>query len=602
MVGHVLKGPVAEERLAVMMEAIMGPGDEAAAATASSGVDLGAVCRKGMKCFYRESGLAIVAYGESYDPQDGAMAEIVRDLYRRHGEDCVKHIEGQFSFCVWDDAQKKLLLAVDRFGTNAIYYYERGGLLIFGSRLKSVLGSGLFSASVDANAIYNYLTFTFVPTPRTAYNEVKKLPAGCIISARGSGIRIKRYWDVRYRPDYGRSEKYFCQSIPSIMEEAVRKRFDNVSERSRTGAFLSGGLDSSVVCGMMRKISGTDIKAFSVGFEEKDYNEIPYAEIVTEHFGLNLHRFIIKPTDLMPATEILLDSYDEPYGNPSAVAAYYCMKQAKEAGVDIMLSGDGGDENFAGYDRYQQDQAYSFYRAMPRALRKKVIEPFAGVIPIKKLKNYISHANIPAPERFFFYNLYPMYERSAILSDDFLDKIDPFAPKRVLEGVYGESDAAEELSRFTYLDTKLALVDNDIQGKIENIAGILGVRARYPMIDTRLWEEGGRIPAALKVKGLQKKYIYKKAFTGFLPRVVINKKKHGFGMPLSIWFHKDPEVRKTIKDVLLDPCVHRRGIFRKGFFEKMLALYDSQKIGYYSNILWVFLMLELWYAKKAGRA
>ena len=351
----------------------------------------------------------------------------------------------------------------------------------------------------------------------------------------------------------------------------------------------------------MRRIAGRDVKTFSIGFEEEKYSEIKYVDIAARHFGLKSYKHIVSPQDLLDAVKVLVKEYDEPFGNSSAIAAYYCMKLARDNGVNVLLGGDGGDENFAGYERYVTDKLYSVYQSFPRFFRRSVIEPivsnklFKGMPFVRKAKNYIEHSNMPSPERLFFYELYAMRNNKDIFSEDFLASIDPGEPLKIINAYYQSPDTKERLNRLTYLDSKAGLIDNDLRNKIDKISQIFGVAVRFPMLDLKLWELGAGIPARLKLKAFTKKYIYKKAFDAFLPKEIIMKRKHGFGVPYALWLKTEPAIRRFTEERLLDGRVAKRGYFRKGFFERMLRLNDSDESAYYGDILWPFLMLEIWH-------
>ncbi len=553
-----------------------------------------------------DGGIIVAAEGRIYDPAGSGPARTIAELYRRYGEGCAEKMDGDFSFCVWDREKSSLTISTGCFGAKSVYYYHGGGYFVFASKIKALLGAGIFSPSIDKDSLYKYCVFTFVPEPDTIYKEVKKLPAGHTLTVCNGKVSVRKYWDIHYVDGKSRGEEYYAAKIREEMENAVKKRFDPSADLGHTGAFLSGGLDSSVVAGLMRKIAGSEVKTFSVGFEEPRYSEIEYVNIAARHFGLKSYQYIVKPHELEPAVEALAGAYDEPFGNSSAIAAYYCMKMAADKGVKVLLGGDGGDENLGGYTRYVTDKIYGAYQHIPGFLRNMVLEPLVFKSPLRgtplfiKAKNYIEHSNLPVPERFCFYELYSMRERSVVFSEDFLGEVDPLGPLKVLERYYGTSGTSHRLNRLTYLDSKVALIGNDISNKMGKVSGVVGVETRFPMLDRRLWDLGAVIPASLKVKGLTKKYIYKKAFGNFLPREIITKKKHGFGLPFAVWLREDRSVRKFAEGMLLDPGTAKRGYFRKGFFEDMLKAHDNEKTSYYGEVLWPFLMLEVWLREHEG--
>ena len=547
--------------------------------------------------FYKDNEIIVIAAGEAYGITVN-FASAIAELYRKYNENCVEHLEGQFNFCVWDKNEDKLLLFTDRFGTSILNYYFDDKHFIFSSKIRAILKSNLFEPTIDKNAIYEYLVFSFIPTPQTIYKEIKKLPPAHLLVVSKGKLNLRKYWDISYIESENKGEAYYCRKIRETLEEAVRKRFDQKNQR--IGAFLSGGLDSSTVSGLMGRNTENEVKTFSIGFREDAYNELEYVDIAAKHFGLKSYKYCVEPRDLIEAIKVLIKEYDEPYGNSSAIATYFCMKLAKENSVDVLLGGDGGDENFAGYERYVTDKLFSLYSYLPRFLRKAAIEPCVFGLPfknswfVKKARNYTSHANIPNPERFLLYPLYPAHKRKEIFSEDFLKEIEEDSPLKIANNIFNSANTSHELNRLAYLDAKLGLIDNDLRNKMDKTGQILGLSVKYPMLDTKLWELGAEIPYYLKLKGFTKKYIYKLAFKDFLPKEIILKKKHGFGLPYAAWLRSDKSVRNFTKDILLDDKVARRGYFKNGFFENVLRLHDEEKTSYYGDIIWIFLMLEIW--------
>lgn len=595
------RGRPVESALMDSMAGSMGNTDaEKVRSVVHNGFGLGVSSTSAGPDIFDDDGISVAASGEAYNLKGAAFAEEIAALYRQHGEDCAGRIEGQFNFCIVDKKKKKTFIATDRFGTSAINYYADAGRFVFASKIRAVLKAIEHVPCIDRTAVYKYLVFSFVPTPQTIYEGIKKIPPGHILTLDGGRMTMRKYWDIPYEEGPRKGESYYAERIRGTICEAVRRRFGPEDERRHIGAFLSGGLDSSTICGMMRKISGGEVKVFSAGFSEDAYNEAEYIDIAAEHFGLKSYKYIVGPKDTIDAIKVLAGEYDEPFGNSSAVAAYYCMKLAKDNGVRILLGGDGGDENFAGYERYVTNKLYSAYHLFPGPLRRLVIEPLifksplGGIAPFKKIRNYIEHSNMSMPERFVFYGLYSMYRRSEIFTPDFLNSIDPASPLKIVTEQYNSPDTGSELNRLMYYDSKSALIDNDLRGKIDKVSNILGVSVRYPMLDTDLWELGGQIGPGLKLKGLTKKYIFKKALRDFLPREIIQKKKHGFGLPFAVWLRENPEMRRYVEGVLLDPSANRLGYFKKDFFEKMLKLHDKEKSPYYGDLLWPFLMFEAW--------
>lgn len=554
--------------------------------------------------FISNSEILIVAVGEIYNMKAGCLTDTIADYYRKYNESCARYLEGQFNFCLWDKKQDKILLATDPFGTSTLNYYYDDKQFVFASQLQAILRSGVIKPSIDRTAIYNYLNFSYIPTPQTVYEGIKKLPAGCCVILSKGKIDIRRYWDIIYTntENKDRDAEYYAKEIFSTVEKSVKKCIDVCPDADKIGAFLSGGLDSSTVCGMVAKFLGNNrVKAFSIGFKEEGYSEIEYVRIAAKHFKLKHFEYYITPKEAIEAFKILAKVHEEPFGNTSSIAAYYCMKLAKEKDVQFIFGGDGGDENFAGYTKYVRNKIFLIYQHLPHLLRRSAIEPLVFHLPFKnsslvmKAANYIKHSYVPDPERLFLYNFYAMYNSAHVFSEDFLNQINQQSPVNILNDIFNSAKTQDLLNKLLYLDTKLGLIDNDLRGKIDKISKLLGIKALYPLLDKPLWELAARIPSYLKLKGFQRKYIFKKAFADFLPNKIIRKKKHGFGLPYAVWLRNNRDMRTFTENILLDGTAYKRGYFKKGFFEKIISQNDIEPSPYYGDILSVFLMLELWH-------
>jgi asparagine synthase (glutamine-hydrolysing) len=595
-----------EKMLEAMTQSSRGTGAEEIRKTFSNGTGIGISSGRAEGHWICGEDLAVAADGELYGSDAYSIAEGVAQAYRLYGDECAAHLDGKFSFCLWDKRKKTLLVATDRFGSGVINYYLDDRRFMFASKIRALIDTSVFSPEVDRSAVYSYCVFTFVPAPRTIYSRIKKMLPGHVLKVKSGKVEERKYWDITY--DDGsevKEESYYCRRIRDELEGAVRRRFDVSADDGRTGAFLSGGLDSSAVAGLMRNISGREVKTFSIGFDEPGYSEIEYIDIAARHFGLKSHKYIVRPKDLFPAIEALVGEYDEPYGNSSAIAAYYCMKMAKDSGVDVLLGGDGGDENFAGYERYVKDKVFSVYQRLPLLARKRIIEPW--VFSLKKVPffekagNYINHSNLPRPERFCFYELYPMRSAGDIFTRDFIDAVDPLGPLGYINDLYNTPRTRFSLNRLMYLDSHIGLIGNDLRNKMDKVSRVTGVGVRFPMLDVRLWDLAGSIPPPLKLKGFRRKHIYRRAVEDLLPEKIMNKKKHGFGLPFALWLREDRFVRKYTEDILLDPSSGSHGYFKKGFFEQMLKMHDNELSSYYGDLLWPFLMFEVWHKRWVER-
>ena len=367
------------------------------------------------------------------------------------------------------------------------------------------------------------------------------------------------------------------------------------------GAFLSGGTDSSTVTGMIKKLDHK-VKTFSIGFDEPGYNELHYARIAAKHFGAEHHEYVVTPEDVLRTVDIIIDAYDEPFGNASAVPTYYCALLAKEHVVDTLLAGDGGDEIFGGNERYVANNIFSLYHKIPPILRERLLDPGISKIPsaisfIDKAKKYVRRANIPQPDRFYSYNPVMALGKEEIFSSELLKYLNGYNPLAWAKKLYSDAKAENELNRLLYVDMKFTITDNDIR-KVTEMSQKAGVKVCYPLLDHRLVDFAATIPPSLKVKGTKLRYIFKKALSDFLPSEVINKKKHGFGLPIGIWIRTKKDISVFVKEILLNPNISIGHFFRKGFIEELFRLHDTTGAAFYGDIIWNLLILELWNSRQ----
>jgi len=366
----------------------------------------------------------------------------------------------------------------------------------------------------------------------------------------------------------------------------------------KTGAYLSGGTDSSsVVAFLSERLSPTN--TFSIAFPEARYDEIGFARTTAGRFRTQHHERQLSPQDALEMIPRIARHYDEPFANASAIAAYFCARMAREEGVDTLLAGDGGDEIFAGNERYAADKNFELYQRVPRWIRGGLIEPIVNLLPendgrLSLPRKYVRRAQIPNPRRIFSYNFFFSLPPEEIFTGDFLHEVPPQRWMDIPHAHFQAARASTELNKLMYLDLKLILADNDLR-KVSGTAELAGVRVRYPLLDQRLVEFSGLIPSRLKMRGFEKRYIFKKALSGILPDEVLYKKKHGFGVPLGQWLLKDEKLKTLVQDVLNDPRTRQRGYFQPEFFDKLVKLHREGHAAYYGTIVWYLLALELWH-------
>ena len=516
--------------------------------------------------------------------------EVVVHAYEEYGEECVERFNGMFAFAIWDSKNKKFFLARDRIGKKPLYYTLVDGKFLFASEMKALLQYEEIKREVDFEALNNYLTFLYILAPRTILKNIKKLPAAHTLTFKGGVIETKGYWDLRF--DEKRSDKEIIKKeINSLLEEAVRKRL--ISDVP-LGAFLSGGLDSSIIVGLMSRIMDEPVKTFSIGFEEKCFDETEYARIVAEHFGTDHHEYIVKPDaiDILPK---LVWYYDEPFADASAIPMYYITEIAKKK-VTVVLTGDGGDESFAGYYRYRDYYLSKRYNMIPKVIRK-ILPKLVNTIPITKgrynfvgyAKTFVNSFELPMEEKYLEYqSTFNNKMKESVYSYDFKRAI---INNNLFKPFLDKCSSCSILSQMQYVDIKTSLPE-DMLVKVDRMASANAIETRAPLLDYKLMEFAATLNPNLKLKGLNGKYILKESVNELLPREIIKRKKAGFAVPIRDWFRS--ELKDMVEQVLLDRETIKRNYFNDNYIKKIL---DSHQKGTndFSYHIWALLNLELWH-------
>jgi asparagine synthase (glutamine-hydrolysing) len=523
-------------------------------------------------------------------------------LYKHEGAAFLKRLRGSFAIALWDAKSRRLILAVDPFATRPLFYWSNGNRIAFAPRVSCFLRHNDIPTEIDPNGIYFYLNHSFVPGPFTIYRQIKRLEPGQYLLWENGTVSLQRYWDMTYAEERHSAEATICEDLRAAVEDSIRFHLQHVDQQlAEQGAFLSGGTDSSTLVGLISGITQKRVKTFSVGFEEELYNEINYARIAASHFDTDAHEYFVSPREALESLSVLAREYDEPFGNSSAIPTYFCLKMARDAGVKIMFAGDGGDELFAGNERYLSEKMFTLYHLIPAWIRRgtdlaaNVLPP---VSPWRKIRNYIQKANQRVPDRFFCYQLYFRDHATEYLTDEFRNILDADFPLEVPRQHYERIGSVSPLNRLLYVDLKLAIADNDLV-KVNCMAESLGIHVRYPYLDKRVASVSGRIPAELKLKRWTKRYIFKKAFENLLPKEILTKKKHGFGLPTGDWLRTNAGFRELARSLLLESRSIGRGYFKRKALEELLKKHDEASSSYYGSQIWNLMMLELWHRSHA---
>ncbi|HTP67876.1 MAG TPA: asparagine synthase-related protein [Dongiaceae bacterium] len=524
-----------------------------------------------------------------------SSAEIVARLYRKLGVDFLTRLQGAFSIALWDEKQERLILAIDKMGIRSLYWRKEGARLLFGSRLRCVRAAQEEPLRAHSFAILQFLLFASVPAPLTSDANTRKLCPGTYLDVTHRGIIERSYWDLQYHEEL-RSVEQWSSGLRDELRCAVHRHLESCRQE-HTGCFLSGGTDSSsVVAFTSEKLNPT--RSFSIAFQEEAFSEIGFARTTARAFSTIHTEKFLNPDDAWRVLDRILEYYDEPFANSSAIGSYCCAELARENGVTTLLAGDGGDELFGGNERYATDKRFALYQAVPNWVRRGLIEPLSRLLPENDgrwglPRRYIRRANIPNPRRIMSYNFFLSHPATEIFEDSFLAQFKETDWLAVPQAHFDRPTAASELNRILYLDAKMTLADNDIR-KVSGTAELAGVNVRYPLLDDRLAEFAGRIPSGLKLRGFEKRFIFKEAMKGILPHAVLYKKKHGFGVPLAQWLLQNPKMLELKNDLTADARTRQRGYFRPAFFDRLTKLHQQQP-NFYGEIVWYLLALELWH-------
>jgi asparagine synthase (glutamine-hydrolysing) len=531
----------------------------------------------------------LVARGHTFQTQTDT--EAIVHLYEEMGEACVERLRGMFGFAIWDRRERKLFLARDRVGKKPLHYSLAGDTLVFGSEIKSLLQHPDIAREVNIEAISDFLSFGYVPDPQTAFRGITKLPPGHTLTFKNGRLSTRCYWDFDYRQadeaEYGRDESYYVERLKELIAESVKLRL--VSDVP-LGAFLSGGIDSSTVVAMMARQMDRPVKTFSIGFSESSFDELHHARITARHFNTDHHEFVVTP-DVCKIVEDIVWHHDEPFGDVSSIPTYMVSKMAREH-VTVILSGDGGDELFAGYERYLIDRDRQVFERIPGFIRRNLMLRASRALPRAVYgKNFLRNVALEGDARYVdSLSYFDEDAKQDLLSAEIRRELggrDSSAGYRELLNV---PLSAKHIDRLLYLDSKTYL-PGDILTKVDRMSMAHSIEARVPLLDYKLIEFVQTIPASLKLRGRMTKHILKQAVRGLIPDQIIDRPKQGFGVPIAKWLNN--ELREMLHDTLTDSRTRQRGYFNQQSVEAILNEHARGRRDN-SRHLWGLLTLELW--------
>jgi asparagine synthase (glutamine-hydrolysing) len=547
---------------------------------------------------YRELRRRLEQRGHIFASQSDS--EVIVHAYEEYGDDCLAHFNGMFAIALWDALNRRLLLARDRIGIKPLYYWSGANQLVFGSELKAVMAYPGIAASLDAAALDQFLTLEYIPAPLTIFAGVRKLPAGHKLVFSPSGLAVTTYWDVSFAPASG-DQAVSAEALGALIQEAVQLQL--ISDVP-LGALLSGGIDSSTVVAQMSALSAQPVQTFSIGFDDASYNELPYARVMAAHVGAKHTEQILQP-DIAQLAHELVPHFDEPFADFSIFPTYLVSKLARPA-VKVVLSGDGGDEVFGGYDTYVADRLERYYRRLPAGLRQQGLPGLLSRLPpqphkkgvINRAKRFVEGAALPPELQHTRWMMFMSEaERHALYRPEWRAAVPRHTTAELLGAHFQKVAHCDPLAQQQYVDIKTYLADG-ILTKVDRMSMAASLEVRVPLLDHRIVELGLNLPARLKLAGGRTKQILRRAMRGQLPAGILNRPKQGFSIPLKHWLHGP--LRPLMLDLLSAQTIRQRGYFNP----ETVAAWLSEHLGGYANHshrLWALMVFELWHQRVFDR-
>ena len=498
-------------------------------------------------------------------------------------------VEGDFAVAL-DLPDGSIFLAVDRFAVRSLCFHLAGTEVAVAERAEACAPAG---AALDLQALFDYLYFHVIPSPRTVFQGVTRLQPGHVAVIRDGQVQDQAYWVPTFEPAADAPFQNLQTEFRALLAQAVTRQLDG----SRPACFLSGGTDSSTVAGMLAQTAGQPVTTYSIGFEAEGYDEMAYARIAAKHFGCAHREYYVTPDDLVRDIPSVAAFYDQPFGNSSALPSYQCAQQARADGVTRLLAGDGGDELFGGNTRYATQRLFGHYQRVPAAVRRGLMEPFfrQGWVQrtpvLKRGAGYIRQANTPLPDRAQAFNLLGRLGFDQVLTPAFLAQVDGASVLTQQRQVWAQARSDDEINRYLAYDWRYTLAECDLP-KVCGTTAMAGLSVGFPMLDDALLAFSMRLPADHKLKGKELRWFFKEALRGFLPDEILSKKKQGFGLPFGVWVVKHPGLRRLVDDALA--TLGERGLVEPAFLRRLVEHLLPEHPHYYGTMVWILVMLEHW--------
>jgi len=511
--------------------------------------------------------------------------EVIIHAYEEYGEVFPTKLRGMFAIAIWDSNKKKLLLVRDRLGIKPLYYTINDGTLLFASEIKSILQYEKIERKVDISSLHNFLTYRYIPGSNTMFEGIKKLLPGNMIVCENGTIKISEFWDLNAKIVNVQSDEYYSKHLYRLLEESVRIR---LMSDVPLGAYLSGGIDSSSVVGIMSTIMDQPVKTFSVGFGVGEpIDELSYARITAEYFGTEHHELTAKSSDVEKLLPKIIWHLDDPIVDPAILPTYLVSELARKY-VKVVLTGEGADELFAGYEDYKIAMRNNHRISKLPQYLKNLIPKFARIIPNYKIREYIKTISTESKDHILWGPLFNEKEKRKLYSEYFFSKTKNINSNNITSYYFQKSNM-DLLNKLLYVDIKTWLPD-DLLLKVDITTMANSIEARVPFLDHKLVEFSATIPYYLKLKNQTEKYILRKSVSNLLPKAILNRKKHGFSVPINTWIEK--YLKDMISEIISRDAIHERGYFKHSTVQKIMQHATSPK---YSHQLWSLLTLEFWH-------
>ena len=519
--------------------------------------------------------------------------EVIVHLYEELGEECVHKLRGMFAFALWDQRSHRLFIARDRLGIKPLYYTKDADRLVFGSEIKAIFQHPNIIAQLDIEGLSNFLSLKYVPAPQTMFAGIQALPPGHTLVYDLNGVTVRSYWDLSFAGDHNgeKREEEYSDQLEGLLKESIKLEL-----RSDVpfGAFLSGGIDSSLVVALMSQFLDQPVKTFSVGYEGggERWSELPYARVVAEQFKTDHHEVFVYPQNFIDLAGKVVWHLDQPIADDAVLMNYMVAKLASGQ-VKMVLTGEGGDELFAGYARYAGERLAPLFRVIPGAFKSLMLSTIDRLPGLYRPKLAL-HALCKKGEISRMANWFPLFNqkmKEALLTNEVKRELNGTLPDHVFAQHLSRTDATDSLSRMLYVDTKLWLPD-DLLARGDKMSMASSLEARVPLLDHRVVEFAASLPPHLKLRRLTRKYLLKRVGRAWLPAQIINRSKKGFPTPISVWFRK--EARSFVRDILSPSAIKRRGLFNSDYVERLLNEHDAG-FADHGSLIWGLLSVELWH-------